>query len=213
MPGERGRTPTKLPLSGEPVKFLGADEATSYFDREGHVRNLFGDGVISSAKWQDIVLTGLGAVYALSTEKIPSAGVYHFISIDAFMASTDPMPITHPLLKSASSLYATDSRVFTLTSGPLVHLLEIKSDGSVKLVEDLEGLGIESVIAGSANRLAVITEAGDAYLINNRSIEPELLELEDDSAVRFVGVGSKHEVVVTGENVWVRGESRSLMIC
>lgn len=74
------------------------------------------------------------------------------------------------------------------------------------LVEDLEGLGVETVVPGSANRLGVITEAGDAYMINRRSLEPELVEME---GVRCMGVGSKHEVLVTDEAVWVRGESTS----
>lgn len=63
------------------------------------------------------------------------------------------------------------------------------------------------MVAGSANRFGVITEAGDAYLIPKGSLEPELMELEDESAVRMIGVGSKFEVVVTDDNVWVRGES------
>jgi hypothetical protein len=84
----------------------------------------------------------------------------------------------------------------------------------VHLIEDLEGLGIQRLIAGSANRFGVITEAGDAYLIPKGSLEPELMELEDESAVRMIGVGSKFEVVVTEDNIWVRGQSESCgMLC
>jgi len=211
--GEPCQVPAKLSLASRPVKFLGADEATAYLDQDGHVRKLPDNGTKSSTSWKDVVLVDSGAVYAISADTKSTAQVSHFKTFDEVMINADSTPITHPLLNTASSLHATESRVFALSSGPLVHLLEIDSKGAVKLVEDLEGLGVESVIPGSANRIAVITEAGDAYLIHNRSLMPELLELEDESAVRFVGVGSKHEIVVTEDNVWVRGESRSLMLC
>ena len=210
IPGEPVQAPTKLSLTYRPVKFLGADEATAYLDEDGHVRKLPDDGTMSTTSRDDIVITGSGAVYAITAENTSTAKVNYFTTIDDFMVNTDPTPITHSLLNTVSSFHTTESRVFALSNGPLVHLLEIDSKGPVKLVEDLEGLGVETVIPGSANRLAVITEAGDAYLIHNRSLMPEFLDLEDEAAVRFVGVGSKHEIVVTEDNVWVRGESKSL---
>jgi hypothetical protein len=213
IPGEPVQAPTKLSLTYRPVKFLGADEATAYLDEDSHVRKLPDDGTKSTKSWHDIVITGSGAVYTITAENTSTAKVNYFKTFDDFMTNGDSVPITHPLLNTVSSLHATESRVFALSNGPLVHLLEIDSKGSVKLVEDLEGLGVETVIPGSANRIAVITEAGDAYLIYNRSLMPELLELEDEAAVRFVGVGSKHEIVVTEDNVWVRGESKSLKLC
>jgi len=213
IPGELGQAPAKLSLASRPVKILGADEATVYLDQDGHVRKLPDDGAKSSTSWEDVVLLDSGAVYAISADTKSTAQVSHFKTFDDFMIYADSTTITHPLLNTVSSLHATESRVFALSSGPLVHLLEIDSKGSVKLVEDLEGLGVESIVPGSANRIAVVTEAGDAYLIHNRSLEPELLEVEDESAVRFVGVGSKHEIVVTEDNVWVRGESKSLILC
>lgn len=207
LPGQPAQAPTKLSLASRPAKFLGADEATAYLDKDGFVRTLPDDGTKSSTPWQDVVLTGLGHICALSTGKRSEASVCSFNTIEDLMASVNQTIIAHPLLNQVSALLATDSRIFALTQGPLCHLLEISASGSAKLVEDLEGLGLVSTIPGSANRLAVITEAGDAYMIPNRSLEPDLLEIEDESTVRFVGVGSKHEVVVTEENVWVRGES------
>lgn len=212
LPGEPVKAPAKLSLASRPAKFLGADEATAYLDQDGHVRRLSDDGTKSSTSWQDVVVIGSGAVYAIPADTKSTAQVSHFKTFDDFMINADSTTITHPLLNTVSSLHATESRVFALSSGPLVHLLVIDSKGSVKLVEDLEGLGVESIVPGSANRLAVITEAGDAYLIHNRSLVPELLDLEDESAVRFVGVGSKHEIVVTEDNVWVRGESKFLKL-
>jgi hypothetical protein len=210
LPGDPGQAPAKLSLASRPVKFLGADEATAYLGEDGFIYKLEGDGTRSSTSWHDVVINGSGAIYSISADNKSTAHVNHFKTFDDFLNNADSKPITHPLLNTVSSLHATESRVLALSSGPLVHLLEIDSRSSVKLVEDLEGLGVESVIPGSANRIAVITEAGDAYLIHNRTLLPELLEIEDDSAVRFVGVGSKHEIVVTEDNVWVRGESKSL---
>jgi len=210
--GEPGQAPAKLSLPNRPDKFLGADEATAYLDQDGHVRKLPDDGTKSSTSWQDVVVVGSGAVYAIPADTKSTAQVSHFKTFDDFMIYADSTTITHPLLNTVSSLHATESRVFALSSGPLVHLLEIDSRGSVKLVEDLEGLGVETVIPGSTNRIAVVTDAGDAYLIHNRSLMPELLELEDESAVRFVVVGSKHEIVVTEDIVWVRGESKFLTL-
>jgi hypothetical protein len=214
FPGEPVQSPRKLSLASRPVIFLGADEATAYLGKDGFVYKLDGDGTRSSTSWHDVVFTGSGTVYAISAADDDSTTKFnYFKTFDDFMINADSIPITHPLLNTVSSLHATESRVFALSNGPLVHLLEIDSKSSVKLVEDLEGLGVESVIPGSANRLAVITDAGDAYLVHNRSLMPELLEVEDDSAVRFVGVGSKHEIVITEDNVWVRGESKSLKLC
>ena len=210
IPGEPVQSPTKLSWASRPVKFLGADEATAYLGKDGFIYKLDGDGTRSSTSWHDVVITGPGAVYAISADDDSTTKFNYFKTFDEFMINADPIPIAHPLLNTVSNLYAAESRVFVLSSGPLVHLLQIDSKGSVKLVEDLEGLGVDTVIPGSANRLAVITDAGDAYLIHNRSLMPELLDLEDTSAVRFVGVGSKHEIVVTEDNVWVRGESKSL---
>ena len=207
IPVEPVRAPTMLSLTSRPVNFLGADEASAYLDQDGHVHKLLDDGARSSTSWKDVVVTDTGTVYAISAVPRSTHHVNHFETLGDFMINANPIQISHPLLSSISTLHATESRVFALSNGPLVHLLEIDSKASVKLVEDLEGLGVEVVIPGSANRLGVITEAGDAYLVHNRSVVPELLDLEDESAVRFVGVGSKHEIVVTEDNVWVRGES------
>jgi hypothetical protein len=213
IPGEPAQSPTKLSWASRPVKFLGTDEATAYLGRDGFIHKLDEDGTRSSTSWHDVALTGPGAVYAISADDDSTTKINYSKTFDDFMTNADSIPSTHPLLNTVSSLHATESRVFALSNGPLVHLLEIDSKSSVKLVEDLEGLGVETVILGSANRIAVITEAGDAYLLPNRSVVPELLEVEDEAAVRFVGVGSKHEIVVTEDNVWVRGESKSLLLC
>jgi hypothetical protein len=108
--------------------------------------------------------------------------------------------------------------VLLFLRGALPHLFELKPDQqgqiSVNLIEDLEGLGVESVVAGSGtgNRFAAITEGGDGYIIPKGSIEVEPIELEDASGVRLIGLGSKFEVIVTGDSVWVRGDSELLQL-
>lgn len=136
------------------------------------------------------------------------------------MANREPTEISHPAidLTQSISLHSTESRVLLHVRGTLPHVFELREDPkgavSVHLIEDLEGLGITSVVAGWANRFAVLTEAGDAYLIPRGTmprgtVEPELLDLseEDDSTIRMIGVGSNFEVVVTDEHVWIRGQS------
>ena len=148
-------------------------------------------------------------------------GIFQFNSLDDLMTGQAGTQITHPAfdLSQQTSLHATESRVLLFSKGALPHLFELKQDQdgqiSVLLIDDLEGLGVETVIAGHANRFAVITASGDAYLIpkaSRVSIEVEPIDLEDDSGVRLVGVGAKFEVVITEENVWLRGDSESSLL-
>lgn len=94
---------------------------------------------------------------------------------------------------------------------PLAHVFELKEgkggETNVKLIEDLEGLGVTHVVPGTANRFAFITKAGDAYILRGRTTRAELLEVDDESAVKHAGIGANFEVIVTESNVWVRGES------
>ena len=97
----------------------------------------------------------------------------------------------------------TDHRAANVSQKPILHL-----------IEDLEGLSVRSVVPGSSNRLAVITEAGDAYLFSKGSKRPELLALEEDqgeTTVRMLGVGSEFEALVSEKHLWVRGESESMV--
>lgn len=77
------------------------------------------------------------------------------------------------------------------------------------MIEEVEGLGIEAVVAGSCNRFAVVTSAGEAYLLPKG--RPEVLDVGEE-VVRLVALGSDFEVVVTEENVWVRGNSKSSQV-
>jgi len=145
--------------------------------------------------------------------KLTIEGLYKFDSFEALLANKKPQKLSHPLLRASPiSIYAAESRVLLHTRGTAQHVLEILTDHrdgqtpTLQLVEDLEGLSIQSVIPGSSNRLAVITDAGDAYLFSKGSKRPELLDLADAN-VRMLGLGSEFEAVVT-DSLWVRGESK-----
>lgn len=105
-----------------------------------------------------------------------------------------------------------ESRAFLHSAGPMHQLFEIISDDRGKpcpprleLIEDLEGMDFH-IGPGARNRLGIVTTAGEAYVLDKRSVEVELVEAPGD--VRLLGLGSDFEVVVTEqEEVFVRGSS------
>jgi hypothetical protein len=74
----------------------------------------------------------------------------------------------------------------------------------LEVVSGLEGVGIKSIVPGSSNRLGVVSDAGEAWILGRRG-EPELQEIDGD--IEFLGLGSAFEVVVTDAAAWVRGKS------
>lgn len=141
-------------------------------------------------------------------------GLFRYNTFEDLIAGKNSTEIIHPAVDTSQdvSLYATESRVILHSESALPHLFELTTDQhgqtSVQLIDDLEGLGVVSVVPGSANRFGVITDSGDAYLIPKGSVEVEPVEVDDDSGVKLLRVGSKFEVVVTGDNVLVRGNSK-----
>ncbi|ORX40512.1 hypothetical protein BD324DRAFT_5466 [Kockovaella imperatae] len=163
------------------------------------------DGRRSKNEWNDVVVTGLGGVYAWYKDSI-----YMCDQMEAFLeAAHDEPTLTHPLLAtSKGKLYAAESRVFLVLDGPAQHLFEIdhgdlrqNAAPRLRLIEEFEGLRF-TFISGTRNRFGVVTEAGDFYLIDTRSKDPELVELAEE--VRLAGVGSRFEVVVTETKVLTR---------
>jgi hypothetical protein len=75
---------------------------------------------------------------------------------------------------------------------------------SLEPIEDLEGMEFE-VVAGPCNRLGIVTTAGSAYILQKRSQEVDLLEIDN---VTLLGLGSNFEVVVVDGVVMVRGDSK-----
>ncbi len=147
-----------------------------------------------------------------------------FATLDALTADTSPVQLSHPLLDVSipTSIFAAESRIFVHTRGTASHVFEVLTDHRVvalsqkptlQLIEDLEGLGISSIIPGSNNRLAVVTDAGDAYLFSKGAKRPELLAIQErsEATVRMIGLGSEFEVLVTEDEVWVRGESELII--
>ncbi|WVF67249.1 hypothetical protein IAT40_001997 [Kwoniella sp. CBS 6097] len=196
-----------------PRRVIGFDRPVGFILQDGTVVGINGKGNgKESTKWHDAVVTGLGRAYAVTVEGIK---------------------LDHPLLKKNKDikLYATESRAFILISTR--HLLEIIDLRSVpggsggegkelRLIEEVEGVGIKAFIPGSANRAGVLTEGGEAWLLPARG-DPELLEIgngnrsedgdgdrgSDDvgEEVRLMGVGADFEVVDTDRAVYVRGSN------
>ncbi|WWD19766.1 hypothetical protein CI109_104230 [Kwoniella shandongensis] len=186
-------------------RVIGFDRPVGFLHLDGRVSTTH--GIKGSGTWDDVAVTGLGAVYASR-------------SLDDLIEGRSPQgPLRHPLLTSSVKLYTTESRVLALTLGPTPHLFELvdvrslpprqrKTDEPIKvqLLEEFEGLGVQTVVSGSANRFGIITEAGEAYLLGKG--DPELLDFGDEE-VRLIGIGSDFEVVVTVQDVFVRGASES----
>lgn len=140
---------------------------------------------------------------------IPGHRLVHFASLAHLIRGDEPQQLHHPTLRHPLSLYAMESRTFALSSGSMSLLYEIVAEhrGNVcpprlALVQGLEGLGIVSVVPGPCNRLGVVTDVGDVYILEKRSLEPELVDIED---VRLLGLGSDFDVVVT-DTVLMRRE-------
>lgn len=176
---------------------LGHDQPIGYLQNG---RAVLFDGETSQNAYNDIALTGLGDAYAVT-----DGAVLHFATIEDLMNGEPDTRHTHPLLKDAQ-LYAMDSRCFVRAQS---HLFEVDKSG-LRLIEDVEGLGIRRVIPGRRNRLGVITDAGEAYVIDTKAKEAEVLELgpeDEDVEIKHLGLGSDFEVVVTADKVMTRGSS------
>jgi hypothetical protein len=124
------------------------------------------------------------------------------------LSYTGPRQIQHPLVNLATqlTLYCTEHRSFVLLDKQ--HLFEIDKSTTLRIIEEVEGLGIRKVVTGNANRVAVLTEGGDVYISEPRSKSFERLDLPtEDSSVRLVGLGSSFMVVVDDTGVWTQGDS------
>lgn len=104
-----------------------------------------------------------------------------------------------------------ESRAFLHSLGPMQQLFEIVTtdnkgkpcEPSLTLIEDLEGMGME-IVPGSCNRLGIITDAGEAYVLGQRSREVDPLDVGD---ARLLGLGSDFDVVVIDHKVLTKGDS------
>ena len=154
-------------------------------------------GGVSSSTWVDVAVDGLGRVFTAE-----SGAIYRYGSFESAVSGPHNFKITHPTLTKAIRLFALESRCFAATDS---HLFEIDED-CLRLIEATEGSDFE-VIPGRRNRLGIVTDAGDAYVLDAREKEPTPLELDDN--VRLLGLGSDFEVVVTDTRVLSRGSSKS----
>ena len=128
--------------------------------------------------------------------------------------------ISHPVLDRASaiSLYATETRVFVLAHSSSPYLFELEAEGTsqppqgFRVVEGLDGLGIKCVKPGTRDRLMVVTDGDEAFLIDARTKEPRLVPLSlcEDETISMVGLGSDFEIIVTDKRFLIRGTSESI---
>ncbi|WVQ77460.1 hypothetical protein IAR50_007146 [Cryptococcus sp. DSM 104548] len=199
------------------VKFLGCSCPQAFLNTDGYAISIQ-DGTRSECLWEDVVVTELGATYGYRKGE----GLFYYNSLNDLLHNHNPFgPFKHPVLRQDTplKLYAAESTVYVLAQQGSSHVLEAvdaralppalrhtcQDPVQIQLVEELEGLGVNSIVPGSSNRFAALTEAGDAYILSPR-MHLELIDVGDD--VRLVGVGSDFDVVVTEDKVFVRGLSK-----
>ncbi|EAL19423.1 hypothetical protein CNBH1150 [Cryptococcus deneoformans B-3501A] len=210
--------PKKLEFDGKQyTRIIGYARPLAFLQVDGHVVNQ--EGQKSVKVWNDVVVTELGATYGYRWQD----GVYYFESLQNLLDHENPFgPLEHSLLhqKTPLKLFATESQVYILAQGAMSHLFEVidaralppglrqtcKDPVTVKLVEDLEGLGVTKLVTGSANRFLALTEGGDAYLLAYNS-DPEMIKVPNEEEVRLAGVGPDFVIVVTENNIYVQGSN------
>lgn len=133
-------------------------------------------------------------------------GLYRYLSLEE-MFSHRSIPLLHPAFNPThpAFVYSMESRAFVHSAGPMHQLFEIM-DHALQPIEDLEGLEFR-IVAGAVNRLGIVTTAGSAYILQKRSQEVDLLEIDN---VTHLGLGSNFEVVVVDDVVMVRGDSEPI---
>ncbi|OCF77453.1 hypothetical protein I204_01441 [Kwoniella mangroviensis CBS 8886] len=201
--------PTKIDFSG---RVIGFERPLAFLLEDGHVEST--EGKRSSTTWDQVVSTGLGVTYACKADQI-----YRFDDLEHLMRNDPSFGPIHGLPPGALQLYATESRTFTLVDGSAPHLYEmidvkslpprlVKTGDPVQIehIDDLEASGNLKVIAGSGNRFGVVTEVGVAYLLPSKG-DIEMVSF-DDEEIRLMGVGADFEMVVTDQNIYVRGSSK-----
>jgi hypothetical protein len=131
--------------------------------------------------------------------------LFHFDDMESLITGQRGITLTHHVLRGDITICATETRAFALALKPQPRLFEIKPSG-IEIIQDTEGIGATSIVPGAGNRVGVVTEGGDTYIMDSKGIE--LLELpSEDATVRLVGLGSGFVVIVTQNGVWAKGDS------
>ncbi|WVQ66843.1 uncharacterized protein L199_005034 [Kwoniella botswanensis] len=201
--------PTKIDFSG---RVIGFERPLAFLLEDGFVEST--EKKRSSTTWDQVVSTGLGLTYACKDDQI-----YRFDDLEHLMRNDPSFGPIHGLPPGALQLYATESRAFALVDGQTQHLYEmidvkslppklVKTSDQVQLdhIDDLEASGNLTVIAGSGNQVGVVTEVGVAYLLPSKG-DIEMISF-DDEEIRLMGLGADFEIVVTDQNIYVRGSSK-----
>ncbi|WVW86311.1 hypothetical protein I302_108353 [Kwoniella bestiolae CBS 10118] len=202
--------PTTIDYSS---RVIGFERPLAFLLENGQVKTI--EQEVSRTTWDEVVMTGLGIVYACKDSQL-----YRFESLHALMRNDASFGPIRGLPPRPLKLYSTESRAVVLVNGQTQLLYEIidvkslppklvktKDPVQLKYIDELEASGDLSVVVGSANRIGVVTELGTAYVLPPKG-DIETISF-DDEEVRLMGIGANFEIVVTDKHVHVRGSSES----
>lgn len=123
----------------------------------------------------------------------------------------------HPLFDSTRHcrIFATESRAFVHQHSGLDLIFEVITNRggrpcppALLPIEGFEGAAIGTVQAAPGNRLAIVSAAGQAFLLGKYSHVAEPWDCSDD--VRLFSVLSNGELAVGEEKIWVTGRCESM---
>nr|XP_018261041.1 uncharacterized protein I303_06758 [Kwoniella dejecticola CBS 10117]OBR83199.1 hypothetical protein I303_06758 [Kwoniella dejecticola CBS 10117] len=218
--------PAKISLAHTAKRVIGFDQPAAFLLKDGRVQHK--QGRVSADAYDEVVVTGLGTVYACKSTynsrrlsiTMQDDQLFRFESLEDLMQGTNRFGLVEgfPHCATTKQLVATESRAFILVNGPAPLLYEIKDVRSLppkstkstdpvilQYVTGFEVAGKLALVPGCGNRLGVVTELGEAYILPPTR-ERELI-LFDDEDVRLMGLGVDSEIVVTDRNIYVRGST------
>ncbi|KAL7424487.1 hypothetical protein Q5752_000171 [Cryptotrichosporon argae] len=201
---------------------IGLDTPLAFLLADGHVFRLASAGSksgsagpeVSNSAWDDVGVLDNGICLALRA----GHGVVRFPSLSDLMHDLHAEPIPHPLLRAAVQIHTTESRALLATPGHTFELVFAFRDvhagsapsaarASLRLVEELEGMGAVRVRAGTGNRFAAVGESGQAWVLGKEVEAVDLVADEGDIDVALVGTGADFAVAVADTGLWVRGSN------
>lgn len=149
-------------------------------------------------------------------------GVYCFGSLSDLSTGTNGTKLSHPYLRNDEvKLAASEARVLLLSSGHVLELLFPRSGDEPRLVllDAFEGLGVVRVRGGLGNRFALISEAGEGFVLDalggvevvrvrgGGGGDGDEGEEGNDDEVSDLAVGGGFELALVDGVVWARGDS------
>lgn len=123
----------------------------------------------------------------------------------------------HPLFDPVQpcEILATESRAFVRQRGSLDLVFEIVTNRggrpchpTLLLIEGLEGIALEAVRDAVGNRLAIVSTAGQAFVLEKDSQIADPWDCAED--VRLFSLLSNGEITVGENKIWITGQSKPL---